>query len=424
MKRNNVGDPRVRCELDLVLFLHVEIDARDRFCVPSETHRREPIHRPATTGSKEIPSAKRRIMRHTFAQGFLVTSAVLCLAAQSMSTASSRQGNGWQRWNKFRPRFLSTLRGGGGLDPEDDISALIDTETKDGNDDEVGVERPPQTELQQADQEEDQETLHQTQSRPRQRRQKKVRHTSEVIQNLMDRGVVVGATEDEELSSLRELTTDRANDFLKTLWSADDKMPHPNKVLRYVAPRIPAIQTSPDILLRIQSARPSVDAGAAAFCIGTVARICQHYDNHRGPRQRRRRKRRKDVEDDSSSSSSSSSGASSVSADIIKDRRFEQLVECVLCGLNIPSRKRQAQDFNETDTTPQKEIEDVLDDRSLSISNTCRAAWGLAIMGGYNARQQDVCRGNHSRHFDGLISPHPGTAAGTAPGAPAGRTVR
>ena len=47
----------------------------------------------------------------------------------------------------------------------------------------------------------------------------------------------------------------------------------------------------------------------------------------------------------------------------------------------MPSRKRQAQDFNETDTTPQKDIEDVLDDRSLSISNTCRAAWGLAIMG-------------------------------------------
>ena len=41
--------------------------------------------------------------------------------------------------------FLSTLRGGGGggvLGPEDDdISALIDTETKDGNDDEVGLQR-------------------------------------------------------------------------------------------------------------------------------------------------------------------------------------------------------------------------------------------------------------------------------------------
>ena len=91
----------------------------------------------ATTGSEEIPSAKRRVMRHTFTQGFLVTSAVPSLAAQSMLTAGSRQGNGWQRW-KIPTSFSFHA---GGLDPEDDISALIDTETKDGNNDEVGVQR-------------------------------------------------------------------------------------------------------------------------------------------------------------------------------------------------------------------------------------------------------------------------------------------
>ena len=53
-----------------------------------------------------------------------------CKKQYSNTSTFNRHLNGW----------LSMLRGGG-PDPEDDISALIDTETKDGNDDEVGVQR-------------------------------------------------------------------------------------------------------------------------------------------------------------------------------------------------------------------------------------------------------------------------------------------
>jgi hypothetical protein len=73
------------------------------------------------------------------------------------------------------------------------------------------------------------------------------------------------------------------------------------------------------------------------------------------------------------------------------DRRFEQLVECVISGVNIKKRKaesleRQLSKSNDEITT---DIEEVLDeednrmDEGLNIRDACRAAWGIAVLGAH-----------------------------------------
>ncbi|GAX13938.1 hypothetical protein FisN_5Lh158 [Fistulifera solaris] len=105
---------------------------------------------------------------------------------------------------------------------------------------------------------------------------------------------------------------------------------HPNnnpiKLLHYLAPKIPAIRHSPDIALQIRASRTDMDCGLAACVIATLGRICELQEEF--------------------------------ADDILKDRRFEQLVECVMCGV----------DHKDTYT------------EGLSIRDACRAAWGIAVL--------------------------------------------
>lgn len=184
-----------------------------------------------------------------------------------------------------------------------------------------------------------------------------VRHTSDVIRNILGRTEEMG---DEEIA-LRELVDRRAKEYLAEL-GCSEKPPSPLKVLHYLAPKVPAIKHSPDFMLRIQTARGDFDSGIAATIISTIARLCIQYEKKTGE---------------------------SISKAIVMDRRFEQLVECVLCGVDVRRRKGEMQGLEEGDPSMQIDMEVLLDeedmkiDDGLSVPDACRAAWGIGMLSGY-----------------------------------------
>jgi hypothetical protein len=194
-----------------------------------------------------------------------------------------------------------------------------------------------------------------------------VRHTPDVIWKLLEKHGV-----NEESYDLRQMITTRAQQYLDDLAMAPlgEKLPDPLGVLHDMAPKIPAIRQSPSFILRITSATSDVDAGAAACAIGMIARLCELYDKK---------------------ISGESQNMKSTGSVIIKDRRFEQLVECVLCGVDVKKRRREGlQMRSETASGTQHDIEALLDgesgtvDEGLTVADSCRAAWGLSMLGGYN----------------------------------------
>lgn len=188
-------------------------------------------------------------------------------------------------------------------------------------------------------------------------RTRTVRHTSDVIRNILFRAEEMG----EEEIALRELIDRRAKEYLAEL-GCSEKPPSPVKVLHYLAPKVPAIKHSPDFMLRIQTARGDFDSGIAATIISTTARLCIQYEKTTGE---------------------------SIGKAIVKDRRFEQLVECVLCGVDVLRRKGEMQVLEEGDAAMQIDMEELLDeedvkiDDGLSVPDACRAAWGIAMLSGY-----------------------------------------
>jgi hypothetical protein len=201
----------------------------------------------------------------------------------------------------------------------------------------------------------------------------KQREASDFIQDLISRSGVDG---NDESQDLRNLITSRTEEYLRDLHDESiDKLPDPRKLLHFLAPKIPAIKHSPDVALRIQSARSDMDCGVAASLIGILAHVCEVYDSVTATRVSRDEKSRH---------------RSSVSAAVkmVKDRRFEQLVECVLCGVDVKKRKREHLRQQQLDGGANLEdIEDVLKDEDvkidegLSIRDACRAAWGFAVLG-------------------------------------------
>jgi hypothetical protein len=198
---------------------------------------------------------------------------------------------------------------------------------------------------------------------------RKKRHTSDIITNMMDKGL------DNESYELRELIASRAQSYMNDLLHSSEKLPHPKRTLHYLAPKIPAIKHSPDLMLRVQSSRGGIDAGVAACTIGTVARLCERYD----------RQNLQETDD---------AASVSIGSDIVKDRRFQQLVECVLCGVDVRKRREETErkkvDEEVEEAGELRDIEEVLDeedikiDEGLSVQDACRAAWGIAILGGFH----------------------------------------
>ena len=211
----------------------------------------------------------------------------------------------------------------------------------------------------------EEESTFQQQQLPQQKAVKS-RHTYDMIVDLRRRSGVHG---NDESLALRQLITTRSKDYIRDLREALDvsnesKLPHPRKLLHYLAPKVPAIKQSPDVNLRIYSARSDMDSGVAACIIGTLAHVSEIYDKEIMRR---------------SISEKSSSSSSSVAPEITKDRRFEQLVECVLSGVNVVKRKKESlmrrldKNSEETDIEQVLDEEDAQEDEGLNIRDVCRA---------------------------------------------------
>eukprot|EP00978_Attheya_sp_CCMP212_P016185 scaffold42202_cov55-Attheya_sp.AAC.6 len=232
---------------------------------------------------------------------------------------------------------------------------------------------------------------------------------SQVIRNLISSRTMSwgrGSRMSEEDFELRSIISDSANEYVERLLNSRSrrrkKRPHPLKVLHQVAPKIPAIQHSPDFMLRIRSARADLDSGIAACAIGAVASVTELYDK---------------IIQKSHHSDDDNTEPLAAATEIISDRRFEQLVECLLCGVNVKMRlaeasllenKRTAElgDKIENDVSnldgeqTQEGVQvDGVDDEHVEVSNdkesgskganglinedimvadACRAAWGMS----------------------------------------------
>ena len=138
----------------------------------------------------------------------------------------------------------------------------------------------------------------------------KHRRASDVIIDLISRS---GVENDLESQELRQMI-------------ATHQSANPLKLLHYLAPKIPAIRHSPDVALQIRAAKTDMDCGLAACVIATLGRACEVQDEF--------------VDD------------------ILNDRRFEQLIECVMCGVDHRAEYTEG----------------------LSIRDSCRAAWGVAVL--------------------------------------------
>ena len=130
--------------------------------------------------------------------------------------------------------------------------------------------------------------------------------------------------------SLREKIRALAIDFELNDESSDRANANNNnpvKLLRTLAPKIPAIKRAPDFTLRITGAS-SEEACAAAYAIYLVAQKAFAAPSSKVPRV--------DVDD----ALSEEYGDANVDDDneyhdLIHDRRFQQLVECAMCGMDV-----------------------------------------------------------------------------------------
>lgn len=193
----------------------------------------------------------------------------------------------------------------------------------------------------------------------------KTRRASDIIVDLLTRSWIEGGSIQEKSRELRNLISERTDEYLTDLETAiaegDDKVPHPKRLLHFMAPKIPAIKHSPDVALRIQSARSDIDSGVAACLLGTMGRVCELYETERG----------------------------CAAGGIVGDRRFEQLVECVLCGVDVKKRRDEwallQQGEVENSVISPEDFEEIVDEAhffdGLSIRDCCRAAWGISILG-------------------------------------------
>jgi hypothetical protein len=200
---------------------------------------------------------------------------------------------------------------------------------------------------------------------------KKSRLTTEFLTDLITRSSVKLS----DSYKLRKLIMDRAQEFTKEIIECEDreKIPHPKRLLHSLAPKVPAIRHSPDVSLRIQSARSDIDSGISACIVGVIGRTCEEYDKVYT---------RNNIN-------------SSVYDDITKDRRFEQLLECISCGVDLSERKKEAISSMEKDGISEdieESIENACFDDGLGIRDSCRAAWGLAVVGAHKSSNLENLR--------------------------------
>ena len=225
----------------------------------------------------------------------------------------------------------------------------------------------------------------------------------------------------ESPSSIKHLMHERAEEYIQELLefereykvavvqntslpSLSKAAPHPKKFLRYVAPKIQTIKASPQITLQICSAQPG-DVSISICAIGIVSCLTDLYSII--------------MEDLKAIGGGKKSNLDVVTTkkEIVADRRFEQLLECASCGVDI---KRRVMDYNErysysdlivnkinvderqdsTDPTDDDDNEAVIDSdlieaqqqESMSLSDTSRFMLGLLAL----RVEKDATVGSHN----------------------------
>lgn len=277
------------------------------------------------------------------------------------------------------------------------------------------------------------------------------RRASDVIDALIDRMVDSERSQrisDEALhesTALRRLVMERTRDQLEEIQEALDisgrrrregadedwedtdrndeddedlRLPDPRRLLSYLAPKVPSIRYSPDASLKIQCSSDSLDPGLAATILASLARVvvvrdrsvaylCDHNphdgiapsldssDSHSHHHEERRRRRR----DHSQQHKLQKFRGENMSLLVAKERRFEQLVECLACGIDVPRRLDEYARPKIDHDADAESIDDLLnggtsssssdgrgetrkDDAGLSARDAIRAAWGMSLLVG------------------------------------------
>lgn len=148
----------------------------------------------------------------------------------------------------------------------------------------------------------------------------------------------------EQLRSIKNLVYERAWKYIEDIRQAEEKalergklgsITHPKKFLHYIAPKIPAVKISPEISLRIKAAT-DIDVSAAVCALGAIATLTEYYSCVMRDLETmlHEQKRKEDLVD-----FLKHSDELGVYKDIVTDRRFEQLVECIQCGVDMEDLK-------------------------------------------------------------------------------------
>ena len=217
--------------------------------------------------------------------------------------------------------------------------------------------------------------------------------------------------ESKEETKLRDLVLERCEEYMGDIQlhvsGESKKRPrHPRKLLHFLAPKIPAIKQSPDITLRIKSAKADLDSGMAAYSIGSLACMTELYEQYFAEIAAGSDNDMDEKDEDNNSESIASN-------DITSDRRFEQLAECVLCGIDAKAKLRELEILERTTYDSNDSKGDGRDDRStdvkdidesLRVMDAAYAAYGLAILGaqdktigGYKPREVFSALSMHCR---------------------------
>jgi hypothetical protein len=193
---------------------------------------------------------------------------------------------------------------------------------------------------------------------------------------------------------LRVLIMERRNEILKENQQqqkeeeeqqqqhAESEKPHRNPVsmvkslLHKLAPKIPAIKLSPDVSLAVRALPGDGDSGVAASLVATLSHVWEVVSvPHNMP---------------PGSTNPHGNATGLVARELVNDRRFEQLIETILCGLDMDKRLQEASAWQEQEEFS-NDLVLLMNDASihegLSIRDACRAAWGLAMLGMYDVKQ-------------------------------------
>lgn len=207
-------------------------------------------------------------------------------------------------------------------------------------------------------------------------RLQKRRSASEFLTNLIARS---GIDSDPDSQQLRRMISERVDTYFQGMEADPKSITSPTDfLLHYLAPKIPAIKHLPEISLRVQSRREDRDPGIAACLVGALAHAQEVYERQSNDDQLKKplKRRRKFFR--------------SSDTKIIEERRFEQLVECILCGMDVSRRKDELKKLDDdVSTLDSSNVEDILDQSGasltyspgLTIRDACRAAWGFAVLG-------------------------------------------